>query len=114
MGGALRRAAPGAVCVIGADIPDINRNHIARAFSRLGRADAVFGPAPDGGYWLIGLKRVKAIPPGLFMDVRWSSEFALADTAATLSGHQIAYADTLQDVDTVDDLAMTSVLERDS
>ena len=31
--------------------------HIADAFKLLGRADAVFGQAPDGGYWLIGLKR---------------------------------------------------------
>lgn len=101
---ALRRAPPGPVCVIGGDIPDINAPRIAEAFAGLGRHDAVFGPAPDGGYWLIGLRRMRAIPPTIFYNVRWSSEFALEDTKATLRDHKIGYVATLRDVDTVDDL----------
>ncbi|NOR31816.1 MAG: DUF2064 domain-containing protein [Sulfitobacter sp.] len=104
----LRGAAAGPVCVIGADIPGINRAEIAKAFHALGGHDAVFGPAPDGGYWLIGLKRARAVPPGLFDGVRWSSEHALADTIATLPDHRIAQVATLQDVDTIDDLPMTN------
>ena len=95
---------PGPVCIIGADIPDISRLHVARAFDALGGNDAVFGPAMDGGYWLVGLKRVSPAPPDLFKNVRWSTEHALADSAATLPGHRIAYVDRLQDVDTHDDL----------
>ncbi|HCQ57301.1 MAG TPA: hypothetical protein DIU10_05265, partial [Sulfitobacter sp.] len=57
------RAAPGPACVIGADIPGINRKELARAFDALGRHDAVFGPAPDGGYWLVGLKHPRRAPP---------------------------------------------------
>ncbi|SFS86767.1 hypothetical protein SAMN04488040_2171 [Sulfitobacter marinus] len=104
----LRGAPAGPVCVIGADIPGINRAEIAKAFQALGGHDAVFGPAPDGGYWLIGLKRARAVPPGLFDGVRWSSEHALADTIATLPDHRIAKITTLQDVDTIDDLPMTN------
>ncbi|MFT6090246.1 MAG: rSAM/selenodomain-associated transferase 1 [Sulfitobacter sp.] len=104
----LRGAPAGPVCVIGADIPGINRAEIAKAFHALGGHDAVFGPAPDGGYWLIGLKRARAVPPGLFDNVRWSSEHALADTIATLPDHHIAQVATLQDVDTIDDLPMTN------
>ncbi len=104
----LRGAPAGPVCVIGADIPGINRAEIAKAFHALGGHDAVFGPAPDGGYWLIGLKRARAVPPGLFDGVRWSSEHALADTIATLPDHRIAQVATLQDVDTIDDLPMTN------
>jgi uncharacterized protein len=104
----LRGAPAGPVCVIGADIPGITRTEIAKAFQALGGHDAVFGPAPDGGYWLIGLKRARAVPPGLFDGVRWSSEYALADTIATLPDHRIAKIATLQDVDTIDDLPMTN------
>lgn len=104
----LRNADPGPVCVMGADIPGADRRHVARAFAALGSADAVLGPAEDGGFWLIGLKRLRAVPPGIFGGVRWSTEHALADTLGTLPGHRIAIADRLRDVDTSDDLNMTS------
>jgi len=70
MGRMLGTAPPGPVCIVGADIPGITATHIASAFGALGANDAVFGPAPDGGYWLIGLKRVRPIPPRLFANVR--------------------------------------------
>ncbi len=52
-----RTAVLGPVVVIGADTPDVSRSDIARAFARLGAKAAVLGPARDGGYWLIGLRR---------------------------------------------------------
>ncbi|WP_157063655.1 TIGR04282 family arsenosugar biosynthesis glycosyltransferase [Phaeobacter sp. 11ANDIMAR09] len=94
----------GPTCLIGADIPGINRAHIARAFAALGNHDAVFGPAPDGGYWLVGVKHPKRLPRSLFKDVRWSSEHALADTLRGLPGYRIALTDQLRDVDTGADL----------
>ncbi|MEC7259641.1 MAG: TIGR04282 family arsenosugar biosynthesis glycosyltransferase [Pseudomonadota bacterium] len=100
MGGCPR--AP--VCVIGADIPGINRAHVARAFAALGRAQAVFGPAPDGGYWLVGLRRGGLARVDMFDGVRWSSAHALADSRAALNGWDIAQVDTLADVDTAADL----------
>lgn len=100
----LRLSAPGPACVIGADIPGITRGHIARAFAALGDHDAVFGPAPDGGYWLIGLKHPARQPSGFFADVRWSSPHALADSKATLPGYRIAEVTPLRDVDTAHDL----------
>ena len=108
MGRMLRGAPPGPVCVIGADIPGITAAHIANAFNALRANDAVFGPAHDGGYWLIGLKRSRPIPPRLFANVRWSTEHALADTIATLQNHRIAQVAMLKDVDTIDDLPMTN------
>jgi len=100
----LRSVGNGPVCLIGADIPGIRPAHIARAFAALGSHDAVFGPAADGGYWLVGAKHPARLPHGLFSDVRWSSEHALTDTLATLPGWRIALVDTLRDVDTVADL----------
>ncbi|UWQ91301.1 TIGR04282 family arsenosugar biosynthesis glycosyltransferase [Rhodobacteraceae bacterium M382] len=104
MGRILRSMPAGPVCIIGADIPGITRTHVARAFAALGDHDAVFGPAFDGGYWLVGAKRVAALPSGMFRNVRWSTPHALADTIATLPGRRIAQVDQLRDVDTVLDL----------
>jgi rSAM/selenodomain-associated transferase 1 len=99
-----RALPPGPICIIGADIPALRRHHITHAFDALGENDAVIGPAPDGGYWLIGLKRTRAVSPDLFRKVRWSSVHALADTVATLSGHSVAKIASLRDVDTAAEL----------
>ncbi|MCV3269921.1 TIGR04282 family arsenosugar biosynthesis glycosyltransferase [Roseobacter sinensis] len=103
-----RRFRRGDTCIIGADIPGIGRSQVARAFAGLGASDAVFGPAPDGGYWLIGVKATAPIPPGLFNGVRWSSAHALSDTIATLPGLRVRLVDELQDVDSARDLRMTA------
>lgn len=103
MGRLMWQLPPGPVCIIGGDIPGIRRHHIARAFAALGGHDAVFGPAPDGGYWLVGLKRLR-VPVTLFHGVRWSSEHALADSIASLGSTRVALVDELRDVDVVADL----------
>ncbi|SFO27443.1 hypothetical protein SAMN04487859_12224 [Roseovarius lutimaris] len=103
MGRIMRSRPPGPVCIIGADIPEVRAAHIARAFSALGRNDAVFGPAPDGGFWLVGMTRMN-VPATLFQGVRWSSEHALADTIQSLGGARVALVDQLRDVDTIADL----------
>ncbi|WP_171209125.1 MULTISPECIES: TIGR04282 family arsenosugar biosynthesis glycosyltransferase [unclassified Ruegeria] len=104
MGRMLRAMPKGPVCLIGADIPGITPGHIARAFKALGQAQLVFGPAPDGGYWLVGAQRYAALPRGVFDNVRWSTEYALADTLASVPGCRVALLDHLRDVDTVADL----------
>ncbi|ABV91763.1 conserved hypothetical protein [Dinoroseobacter shibae DFL 12 = DSM 16493] len=104
MGRALRGFGPGPVAVIGADIPGIDRARITEAFAALGRADAVLGPAPDGGYWLIGWAGRRALPAATFESVRWSTEHTRADTIRSLGDCRIAHVAELQDVDTVEDL----------
>jgi len=107
MGSIFRNAPYGPVVIIGADIPGVTPALIEKAFRRLGNHDAVFGPAPDGGYWLIGLKRGgRAVPADLFKGVRWSSAHAFADTVAALGDAHVGYIDTLRDVDHADDLAL--------
>ncbi len=104
MGRMLRSMPTGPVCVIGADIPRIDRTQISHAFAALGAHDVVFGPAEDGGYWLIGAKRRRALPPDLFAGVRWSTKFALTDTLATVGDARVAQVATLADIDTKQDL----------
>jgi rSAM/selenodomain-associated transferase 1 len=96
----------GPVVIIGGDIPDVRRQHIADAFAKLGHNRAVFGPATDGGFWLVGLKRTTPAPRGMFKEVRWSTKHALNDTLATMPDYQPAMAATLQDVDTAADLSL--------
>ena len=93
---------PGPAVLVGSDIPAICPTHIAEAFRCLGRADAVFGPAEDGGYWLVGFRR----SPGRlspFDGVPWSTDQALAATCDNLKGRTVALTDTLSDVDTAED-----------
>ena len=96
------RLPPGPAIIVGSDIPAIRPAHVAHAFKLLGRADAVFGAAQDGGYWLVGLKKsVRQVFP--FTDVPWSTERTLAATHANLQGRIVAYTSTLSDVDTAQD-----------
>ncbi len=99
----LRGFGPGPVCLIGSDIPGVNRAKIWQGFQALCREDAVFGPAPDGGYWLVGVRGRTAKATGFLSGVRWSTEHALEDSVATVSG-RAGMIDHLQDVDTRDDL----------
>ena len=93
------RLPPGPAVLIGSDIPPLTRAHIAPAVTAPGRHDAVFGPAEDGGYWLVGQRRLHAMPE-LFRHVRWSTPHALADTLANLApGETHARIATLADVD---------------
>ena len=100
MARAFRALPPGPAVIVGSDIPALAARHIGAAFRALGQNDAVFGPARDGGYWLIGLKRSRPLPAGLFDPVRWSSPHALADTRATLPWrYRVALLEMLEDVD---------------
>jgi hypothetical protein len=88
----------GPVLIVGTDIPAIEPRHIAAAFRQLGRYDAVFGPAEDGGYWLVGFRRRPRTPHG-FAGVRWSHPETLADSMANLDGLGLGMAARLADVD---------------
>ena len=100
MARAFRAPERGPTIIVGSDIPDLTARHIWAAFRALGDADAVFGPARDGGYWLIGLKRSRPLPAGLFAGVRWSSPHALADTRATLPrSYRVELLEMLDDID---------------
>jgi rSAM/selenodomain-associated transferase 1 len=96
---ALAACPPGPVVLVGGDIPALAARHVATAFHQLGGCDLVFGPAEDGGFWLVGARRRPRLPP-LFDKVRWSSPHALADTLADLPRRvTVGFVDRLEDVD---------------
>ncbi|MEC9346670.1 MAG: TIGR04282 family arsenosugar biosynthesis glycosyltransferase [Pseudomonadota bacterium] len=89
--------------LVGADIPGLTARHLEHAVAQLRHHHAVFGPAEDGGFWLVGL-RAGFRPRGLFRTVRWSGPHALADSIMTLPRHaRTGRAATLHDVDDLDD-----------
>jgi uncharacterized protein len=95
---------PGPVVVVGSDIPELAKRHVSAAFRRLGTHDAVFGPARDGGYWLVGLRRRPSRAHPFAPWVRWSSPHALADTLRALGPHRRhALLEALSDIDTAED-----------
>ncbi len=108
LGRLLARDPTQPVAIVGSDIPELAPRHVMRAFAALRGADVVFGPAADGGYWLIGRRPGLPIrgPRGLFDGVRWSSPEALADTRANVpSGKRVVLLDVLEDVDEAEDYA---------
>lgn len=92
------------VIVIGSDSPGLPPSYLARAISLLDQGhDAVLGPAADGGYYLLGLRRC---PPALLTNLRWSTSESASLTLARLRLH--GYTTTLLpswfDVDVASDL----------
>lgn len=105
MARALGAMPPGPVLIVGADIPDLGAAHVAACFRLLGRHEAVLGPAPDGGYWAVGLRRGgRAVPAALFRGVRWSTGHALTDTLASLAPLDVGFGPVRADVDGAGDL----------
>jgi hypothetical protein len=89
--------------VLGADTPDLPLEHIRRAFDELGRSQVVIGPAHDGGYYLLGLRR-RVLP--LFDRIDWGTPAVLGQTLERLQSLQASFVvlPSWHDVDTADDL----------
>ena len=95
------------VVMVGSDLPTLPAQRVVDALDRLRASDrVVLGPANDGGYYLIGLaaRTGVAAVPDLFTGIRWSTEWARADTvrAADRCGLTV---DLLGDWYDVDDAA---------
>lgn len=90
------------VVVIGSDCPDITVGDIQAAWAALSERDVVLGPATDGGYWLVGLRKPQ---PGLFGGISWSTALVLGQTLrhAQRRGLSVRLLRKLGDVDTAGD-----------
>ncbi|MBD2125197.1 TIGR04282 family arsenosugar biosynthesis glycosyltransferase [Microcoleus sp. ZQ-A2] len=91
--------------LIGSDCPDLNASLMAEAFQLLRQHDLVLGPALDGGYYLIGLRR---LIPELFTGIPWSTAEVLQQTItiAKRLGLAVAKLPLLSDVDRPEDLSV--------
>ena len=95
------------VIIIGSDCPAINGEYITQALEALDDVPAVFGPATDGGYVLVGLNR---LDQKLFTGVPWGSDKVMAVTRKRLSnlGWRWKELPALPDIDRPDDLVVLS------
>lgn len=91
------------IILVGSDIYELRTNIIEKAFNALEQKDAVFGPAKDGGYYLVGL--TKAIP-AVFLDKKWSQPNVLTEALESLKqdSHSYQLVDQLHDIDEEKDL----------
>ncbi len=94
--------ASGPVLAVGTDCLEMEPELIEQAFERLARTDVVFGPTPDGGYYLVGTAEFR---PLLFQSVRWSSPYTLSDhlLCCRQEGWSVSTLPMRHDIDTWQD-----------
>ncbi len=92
------------VICIGSDLPEITSTLIEEAFAKLDTDDFVFGPAADGGYYLVGMNRPSQTY--IFANKPWSTDQLLDLTLKEIKTQNQTYAlkKVLNDIDTIDDL----------
>ena len=96
--------------LVGADIPDLSASIIMQSFEILKNNDLVFGPAKDGGYYLVGMsKLIKEV----FEQVPWSSSETLEKSLdqAGKYGYRSGFVDTLSDVDRPEDIKRFGLMQ---
>ncbi|XWK90181.1 MAG: TIGR04282 family arsenosugar biosynthesis glycosyltransferase [Phormidium sp.] len=93
------------VIIIGSDCPALNSQIIGEGFAALSQHELVLGPATDGGYYLIGLKR---LIPELFTGINWGTSEVLQQTVKIAQNLKlvVAYLTILSDIDRAEDLAI--------
>jgi len=98
------------VILMGSDCPFLSQTELHKSILALNSHDMVFTPAYDGGYVLVGAKKINPIA---FENIQWGSEHVMQQTREVLSANGISWKEmtTLNDIDTGADLKHLSALE---
>jgi uncharacterized protein len=101
------------IVLIGSDLPDISNTIIESGFDELEKSDVVFGPAEDGGYYLIGMNQLFS---EIFKNKPWSQSNLLKVTLEELKTDNINFSltETLNDIDTFEDLITSNFYKNNS
>lgn len=88
--------------IAGSDIPELSVKIFKKAFENLKNADFTIGPSPDGGYYLIGMKKPE---PDVFNNISWSTDKVFGQTIDKIQSLQKVYTTlpSLRDIDTFED-----------
>ncbi|WP_047247273.1 TIGR04282 family arsenosugar biosynthesis glycosyltransferase [Maribacter thermophilus] len=89
------------IIIIGSDMYDLDQEDLENAFKQLTQNDFVIGPAEDGGYYLLGMKKLK---PELFENKNWGTDSVLKDTLADLKNEKTELLETRNDIDYYEDI----------
>ncbi|WP_166269389.1 TIGR04282 family arsenosugar biosynthesis glycosyltransferase [Marinobacter caseinilyticus] len=76
------------VLIIGSDCPSVDAPYIEAALAALDHSDAVIGPSEDGGYVLLGARRVAE---GMLVDIEWGSARVLGQTCERMTACGLTY-----------------------
>lgn len=96
------------IIIIGSDMYDLNQIDLENAFKALEKNDFVIGPAEDGGYYLLGMKKYM---PQLFKQKEWGAKTVLRDTLADLNNEKVAQLALRNDVDYYEDIKDINVFK---
>lgn len=97
------------IIVIGSDMFDLSASDIENAFLLLDQAELVIGPAKDGGYYLLGMKKMNN---NIFQNKNWGTNTVLSDTLNDLKNENVQLLETKNDIDTYEDIKDISVFQR--
>jgi rSAM/selenodomain-associated transferase 1 len=89
------------VLIIGSDLFDLTSSIITSAFEALETYDISIGPSLDGGYYLLGMKKLQ---PEVFKNKKWGTDSVLEHTLQDLKKQKIKLLKALNDIDTLEDL----------
>jgi rSAM/selenodomain-associated transferase 1 len=89
------------IIIIGSDLYDLQEEDLKNAFEKLEKSDFVIGPALDGGYYLLGMKR---LDPKLFKGKHWGGPTVLKETLEDLKENSVCLLSAKNDVDVLEDI----------
>lgn len=99
------------IVLIGTDCPALSQSVLETAFSRLEDIDVVIGPATDGGYYLLGMKKTNSC---LFQNIQWSTDIVLRQSLRICKNNQLSWflLPELSDIDEEKDLIHLNDLDK--
>lgn len=89
------------VLIIGSDLLDLNETIVEQGFEKLKANDIVIGPAEDGGYYLLGMKRRHE---NIFKNKDWGTKSVRIETLKDLEDCSVSLLQELNDIDTFEDM----------
>jgi rSAM/selenodomain-associated transferase 1 len=96
------------IIIIGSDMHDLNQQELENAFNALENHNYVVGPAEDGGYYLLGMRQLKA---ELFQNKNWGASSVLKDTLTNLEDDSLQLLPQKNDVDYYEDIKDIEVFQ---
>jgi len=97
------------VIIVGSDLFDLQTKHIEKAITKLDTNDVVIGPAKDGGYYLLGMKKLHS---QVFKNKKWGTSTVFNQTINDLQNESLFLLDELNDIDIYDDMKDNSTLKK--
>ncbi|MFT6865279.1 MAG: rSAM/selenodomain-associated transferase 1 [Cyclobacteriaceae bacterium] len=96
------------VVIIGSDCFELKSDHVEEAFDHLDKHDVVIGPAKDGGYYLLGMKKEQ---PALFENKTYSHDRVMKELLAVVGAQNLSFGllPLLSDIDTLSDLKESNI-----